>query len=252
VPKAPVAIAVALADKLDTLVGFWAIDEKPTGSKDPFALRRAALGAVRIILENGLRIDLRRVLMAQGARYPKHDAKATADDLLGFFAERLKVQLREQGARHDLVDAVLGLGQQDDLVTIVARVDALSAFLATDDGKNLLAGAKRAANILRIEEKKDKTTFEGAIDTKKLELPEEKALAKAIAEATGAATKAVSTENFAAAMAAIASLRAPVDAFFDKVTVNADDPALRVNRLNLLAQIRSATRAVADFGRIEG
>ncbi len=298
VPKEPVAIAVALADKLDTLVGFWAIDEKPTGSKDPFALRRAALGVVRIILESGLRLNL-RILLVGPLRFSRvhtniaiqkilsqksasknretsvqftalatqadeiaarirlnaaaqPDEVALIDDLISFFHDRLKVQLREQGARHDLVDAVLALGDQDDLLMIVRRVEALSAFLATDDGKNLLAGAKRAANILRIEEKKDKTTFAGAIDVKKLELPEEKALAKAIAEATAATTKAIATENFAAAMAAIAKLRAPVDAFFDKVTVNADDADLRLNRLNLLAQIRAATRAVADFGKIEG
>ena len=299
VPKEPVAIAVALADRLDTLVGFWAIDEKPTGSKDPFALRRAALGVVRIILENELRVSLIkymvpslvRVISISGLKqrseyvgaaktletaglasglskqvHEKFSRKAVDElmkddgdeywrlcsDLVTFLSDRLKVQLREQGARHDLVDAVLALGDQDDLLMIVARVDALSAFLATDDGANLLAGAKRAANILRIEEKKDKTTFAGAINAKLLELPEEKALAKAIAEATGAANKAIASENFAAAMAAIAKLRAPVDAFFDKVTVNADAPALRLNRLNLLAQIRAATRAVADFGKIEG
>ncbi len=282
VPKEPVAIAVALADRLDTLVGFWAIDEKPTGSKDPFALRRAALGVVRIILENELRFPLIDIFGSSEKMF--HDlavknAKAAAAkkggsnmsvvptisstwagksvatnsvDLMDFFADRLKVQLREQGARHDLVDAVLALGDQDDLLMIVRRVDALSAFLATDDGTNLLAGAKRAANILRIEEKKDKTTFAGAIDAKKLELPEEKALAKSIAEATSAASKAILLEDFAAAMAAIAKLRGPVDAFFDKVTVNAEDPALRSNRLSLLAQIRAATRTVADFGRIEG
>ncbi len=264
VPKEPVAIAVALADKLDTLVGFWAIDEKPTGSKDPFALRRAALGVVRIILDNTLRLPLKDLAarhaqrmptdfgLSAGVSYVLPPWEAVADDLFGFLADRLKVQLREQGARHDLVDAVMALGSQDDLLMIVRRVDALSAFLSTDDGKNLLAGTKRAANILRIEEKKDKTTFSGQINAKKLELPEEKALAKAIAESTGAADKATAAEDFAAAMSAIASLRAPVDAFFDKVTVNADEPALRINRLNLLAQIRSATRAVADFGKIEG
>ena len=252
VPKEPVAMAVALADKLDTLVGFWAIDEKPTGSKDPFALRRAALGIVRIVLENRLRLNLQSLIPAHGARFKGHDTKATAADLMAFFADRLKVQLREQGARHDLVDAVLALGDQDDLLMIVQRVDALSAFLATDDGANLLAGIKRAANILKIEEKKDKSTYDGKVDAKRLELAEEKALAAAIAEASTAAAKAVAAENFAAAMAAMAKLRAPVDAFFDKVTVNADDKALRANRLNLLAQIRSATRTVADFGRIEG
>ncbi len=272
VPNEPVAIAVALADKLDTLVGFWKINERPTGSKDPFALRRAALGVVRIILENELRVplgdlaqdhlervrpDKRSGWAADATGLPIHRLRgrllsSSVVDLIGFFADRLQVQLREQGARHDLVEAVMGPGIQDDLLMIVRRVEALSAFLATDDGKNLLAGAKRAANILRIEEKKDKTTFEDAIDAKKLELPEEKALAKAISEATDAASKAIASEDFSAAMTAIARLRAPVDAFFDKVTVNADEPSLRKNRLNLLAQIRAATRAVADFSKIEG
>ena len=178
--------------------------------------------------------------------------KTVAADLLAFFAERLKVQLREQGARHDLVDAVLGESSQDDLLMVVARVEALGAFLKTDDGANLLSGAKRGANILRIEEKKDKTAYAGVIDGKLLESPEEKALANAITEATGASQKAVATEDFAGAMAAMAKLRAPVDAFFEKVTVNADDAKLRVNRLNLLAQIRAATRTVADFSKIEG
>ena len=252
VPKEPVAIAVALADKLDTLVGFWAIDEKPTGSKDPFALRRAALGAVRIILENELRVPLVHLLADHAKRYKGSNPKTLAADLIGFFAERLKVQLREQGARHDLVDAVLGDSGQDDLLMIIRRVEALGGFLRTDDGANLLAGAKRGANILRIEEKKDKTAYAGAIDVKLLESPEEKALAKAITEATAAAQKAVGTEDFAGAMAAMAKLRAPVDAFFEKVTVNAEDAKLRVNRLNLLAQIRAATRTVADFSKIEG
>jgi len=252
VPKEPVAIAVALADKLDTLVGFWAIDEKPTGSKDPFALRRAALGVVRIILENRLRVPLARVLYDHASRLGKGDPRSVTAELIDFFVDRLKVQLREQGARHDLVDAVLADGQQDDLLMIVRRVEALGAFLKTDDGKNLLAGTKRAANILRIEEKKDKTTYRGELDPELLERTEEKALAKAITEATTAAKKAVDAEDFSAAMAAMAKLRAPVDAFFETVTVNADEPAMRVNRLNLLAQIRAATRTVADFSRIEG
>jgi len=252
VPKDPVSIAVALADKLDTLVGFWAIDEKPTGSKDPFALRRAALGVVRIILENGLRIDLSKTAEHHAARLKKGTPKTIGADLTEFFGERLKVQLREQGARHDLVDAVLADDASHDLQKIVRRVEALGAFLKTDDGKNLLAGTKRAANILRIEEKKDKTTYDGSIDMKQLKEPEEKALEKAIGEATEAAGNAVRKEDFAAAMAAMAKLRAPVDAFFEKVTVNADDAKVRVNRLNLLAQIRSATRTVADFARIEG
>ena len=252
VPKEPVSVAVALADKLDTLVGFWAIDEKPTGSKDPFALRRAALGVVRIILENELRVPLVRLFTHHAGRFKGGHVKTLAADLMGFFAERLKVQLREQGARHDLVDAVLGENGSDDLLMIVRRVDALSKFLSSDDGANLLAGTKRAANILRIEEKKDKTAYNGAIDAKLLAEPQEKALAKAIHEASDAASRAVAAEDFAGGMAAMAKLRAPVDAFFEKVTVNADDAKLRVNRLNLLAQIRAATRTVADFSRIEG
>ena len=252
VPKDPVSVAVALADKLDTLVGFWAIDEKPTGSKDPFALRRAALGVVRIVLEGGLRIDLAKTVEHHAARLMKGTPKAVAADLMEFLGERLKVQLREQGARHDLVDAVLADDAGHDLLMIVRRVEALGSFLKSDDGKNLLAGAKRAANILRIEEKKDKTAYDGSIDMKQLKEPEEKALEKAIGAATESAGNAVKVEDFAAAMAAMAKLRAPVDAFFEKVTVNADDAKVRVNRLNLLAQIRSATRTVADFSRIEG
>ena len=257
VPEEPVAIAVALADKLDTLVGFWAIDEKPTGSKDPFALRRAALGVVRIILENELRLPLLKVLAKADGLVRDQGVKVPADgsverDLLSFLADRLKVHLREQGARHDLIDAVFSLGDQDDLLMVVRRVEALSQLLDSDDGRNLLAGAKRAANILRIEEKKDKTSYDGALDAALLKEPEEKALAAAIANATKEAGDAVEEEDFAGAMAAMARLRAPVDAFFDKVTVNADDAKLRVNRLRLLSQIRAATRTVADFSRIEG
>ena len=237
VPSDPVSIAVALADKIDVLVGFWAIDEKPTGSKDPYALRRAALGVIRIVLDNKLRLPLR---------------KFSKGDLLSFFADRLKVQLREQGARHDLVDAVFALEGQDDLLLIVRRVEALAAFLDTDDGKNLLAGVKRASNILRIEEKKDGKAYSGAPDAALLKEPEEKALASAVAAAKADASAAVAKEDFAAAMSAMAKLRGPVDAFFDKVTVNADDNALRENRLKLLNEIREATRAVADFSLIQG
>ncbi|MBV9260190.1 MAG: glycine--tRNA ligase subunit beta [Pseudolabrys sp.] len=237
VPADPVSIAVALADKIDMLVGFWAIDEKPTGSKDPFALRRAALGVIRIVIDNNLRLPLNK--FAKG-------------DLLPFFADRLKVQLREQGARHDLGDAVFALDGQDDLLLIVRRVEALGKFLDTEDGKNLLAGVKRASNILRIEEKKDNTSYAGTPDTKLLSVPEEKALAQTIAVARKDASAAIAKEDFAAAMSAMAKLRAPVDAFFDKVTVNADDKAVRENRLKLLNEIREATRAVADFSRIEG
>jgi glycyl-tRNA synthetase beta chain len=298
VPDDPVSIAVALADKIDALVGFWSIDEKPTGSKDPYALRRAALGVIRIVLERGVRVHLgdsildgllpfrlaaihheadsdRALFQGMAARSDlkemrgqwsdyinarggvireREEAAATEvrNDLLAFFADRLKVQLREQGARHDLVDAVFALEDQDDLVAVVRRVEALGKFLDTDDGKNLLAGIKRAANILRIEERKDKRAYSGAVDAALLKQEEEKALASAIAKAKREAGDAASSEDFAVAMAAMAKLRPSVDAFFDKVTVNADDMALRENRLKLLNEIRAATRTVADFSRIEG
>ncbi|MCP3374651.1 glycine--tRNA ligase subunit beta [Bradyrhizobium cajani] len=365
VPTDPVSVAVALADKIDTLVGFWAINEKPTGSKDPYALRRAALGVIRLIAENRLRMSLASALrqslllhhrtfslkeadsinsdlanesFPQGEAFVDFSANvleffrksvwercvpetarslagaiakrfndggdapftemyewaraaqtvsfamtkirideiilderpevlremivdaenfalsfhgSTLEDLLAFFADRLKVQLREQGARHDLVDAVFALGDQDDLLMIVRRVEALGKFLDSDDGKNLLAGTKRASNILSIEEKKDKRTFDGAPDAALYSLSEEKALAKAIGEVKAEASAAVAKEDFAAAMSAMAKLRPPVDAFFDKVRVNDDDPKVRENRLKLLNEIRSATRAVADFSKIQ-
>ncbi|MCG2625055.1 glycine--tRNA ligase subunit beta [Bradyrhizobium sp. WYCCWR 13023] len=253
VPTDPVSVAVALADKIDTLVGFWAIDEKPTGSKDPYALRRAALGVIRLIAENALRLSLMKVAASAlaGLSVKPADAEKLPSDLLAFFADRLKVQLREQGARHDLVDAVFALGGQDDLLMIVRRVDALGKFLESDDGKNLLAGTKRASNILSIEEKKDKRTFDGAPDAALYGLDEEKALAKAIGEVKAEASAAVAKEDFAAAMSAMAKLRPPVDAFFDKVRVNDDDAKVRENRLKLLNEIRSATRGVADFSKIQ-
>src|SRR4051794_13814473 len=253
VPTDPISVAVALADKIDTLVGFWAIDEKPTGSKDPYALRRAALGVIRLIAENTLRLSLMKVAGSAlaGLSVKPADAQKLPSDLLAFFADRLKVQLREQGARHDLVDAVFALGGQDDLLMIVRRVEALGKFLETDDGKNLLAGIKRASNILGIEEKKDKRTFDGAPDAALYGLGEEKALAKAIGEVKAEASAAVAKEDFAAAMSAMAKLRPPVDAFFEKVRVNDDDPKVRENRLKLLNEIRSATRAVADFSKIQ-
>lgn len=253
VPTDPVSVAVALADKIDTLVGFWAIDERPTGSKDPYALRRAALGVIRLIAENALRLSLMKVAASAlaGLSVKSADAQKLPSDLLAFFADRLKVQLREQGARHDLVDAVFALGGQDDLLMIVRRVEALGKFLDTDDGKNLLAGTKRASNILSIEEKKDKRTFDGAPDAALYSLNEEKALAKAIGEVKTEASAAVANEDFAAAMSAMAKLRPPVDSFFDKVRVNDDDPKVRENRLKLLNEIRSATRAVADFSKIQ-
>ncbi|MGY4486030.1 glycyl-tRNA synthetase beta subunit [Bradyrhizobium sp. LM3.2] len=253
-PTDPVSVAVALADKLDTLVGFWAIDEKPTGSKDPYALRRAALGVIRLIAENALRLSLMKVAASAfaGLSMKPADAQKLPSDLLAFFADRLKVQLREQGARHDLVDAVFALGGQDDLLMIVRRVEALGKFLETDDGKNLLAGIKRASNILGIEEKKDKRSFDGAPDAALYSLDEEKALAKAIGEVQAEASAAVAKEDFAAAMSAMAKLRPPVDAFFEKVRVNDDDAKVRENRLKLLNEIRSATRAVADFSKDPG
>jgi glycyl-tRNA synthetase beta chain len=256
VPNDPVAVAVALADKIDTLVGFWAIGEKPTGSKDPFALRRAALGIIRLVLTNNLRLALGGVLKSSWRDHGQRGGGASEDaviaDLLSFFADRLKVQLREQGARHDLVDGVFALTGQDDLVLIVRRVEALGTFLDTEDGRNLLAGYKRATNILRIEEKRDKKEYTGAPTAELYRQAEEWELASAVDTAAQEATAAVAREDFAAAMSAMAKLRPHVDAFFDKVTVNADDAAVRVNRLKLLNQIRAATQTVADFARIEG
>ncbi|MCW7542736.1 glycine--tRNA ligase subunit beta [Aurantimonas litoralis] len=241
VPTDPVAICVALADKLDMLVGFWAIDEKPTGSKDPYALRRAALGVIRLVLDNDL-------VMALGGFMP-------ASDLLAFFHDRLKVQLRESGARHDLVDAVLSGGSGgdhgDDLLDVTRRVTALGAFLDTEDGQNLLAGTRRAANILAAEEKKGTRVAE-AVSLDLLSEHEEKVLAGAIDRAEMELDAALAVENYAHAMTALAELRIPVDAFFETVLVNAEDEAVRANRLALLDRIRAATRRVADFSRISG
>ena len=267
VPSDPVSVAVALADKIDTLVGFWAIDEKPTGSKDPYALRRAALGVIRVILTNNLRLrllpllerlfrELTSVLVISPDRFVSGGGPKTVapveSDLLFFFADRLKVQLREQGARHDLVDAVFALGDQDDLLLIARRVEALGKLLDTEDGKNLLAGQKRAANIIRIEEKKDNRDYTEPPKAELYKQDEEKALAEAIGSAKREAARAAAAEDFEAAMRAMAKLRPYVDAFFDKVTVNVDDKALRENRLKLLNEIRAATRTVADFSKIEG
>jgi glycyl-tRNA synthetase beta chain len=327
VPTSPESIAVALADKLDTLVGFWAIDEKPTGSKDPYALRRAALGVIRILLENELRFGLAAAIIAAVRRYaeimfvngtagfwgeiPTDDGdqdvparmivqhwmggaaaveresdiagivregcllltrlpefggpqlyshigefKGTQDigpSLLAFFADRLKVYLRDKGARHDLIDAVFALPGQDDLLMVVKRVEALGKLLETEDGKNLLAGYRRAANILKAEEKKDgEGAFAGAHDARLLELKEEKALADALAAAGAEAREKVAREDFEGAMRALGALRAPVDAFFVAVIVNADDKALRLNRLRLLRELREAVHGVADFSRIAG
>ena len=259
VPADPVSVSVALADKIDTLVGFWSIDEKPTGSKDPYALRRGALGVIRIILDNNLPISLRSVVEIHASKfYPglvNKEGRSKVDDLMSFFEDRLTVQLRDQKARHDLVAAVLdnsSLVSGQFLTLIVRRVEALGKFLDSDHGKNLLAGYKRATNIIRIEEKKDKREYAGTPDAKKYEVTEEKALAEAIDVAKKEASAAVAKEDFAAAMRAMAKLRPGVDAFFDKVTVNVDNKLLRENRLKLLNEIREATRSVADFSKIEG
>jgi glycyl-tRNA synthetase beta chain len=256
-PSAPVSIAVALADKLDLLAGFWAIDEKPTGSKDPFALRRAALGVIRIVLENGIGLRLKRFLLSPPVldtltALGQADAEAAVDDLLVFFADRLKVYLRDKGARHDLIDAVFALGGQDDLLIIAKRVQALGSLLETEDGQNLLAGYRRAANIVRAEQKKDARSYSGAVDRQLLAEPAERELFEALEIVRGAATEAIAREDFAAAMEAMARLRGPVDIFFDAILVNAEDPALRENRLNLLNAIRATMHSVADFSRIAG
>jgi glycyl-tRNA synthetase beta chain len=256
VPKEPVAMAAALAEKLDTLVGFWLIGEKPTGSKDPFALRRAALGIVRIVLENGLRLPLLKTFAAGAQLFRNQRGKDfgpdfDAADLLAFFADRLKVHLKEQGLRHDLIDSVFALGNQDDLLMIVKRVEALSRFLETDDGRNLLAGVKRASNIVRIEEKNDGRAFGTDVNIGYLIQPEEKALHTAVNQALAQAHRAIENEDFEAAMTALARLRAPIDSFFDKVTVNDRDKTFRENRLKLLNRIRIATLPVADFSKIE-
>jgi len=288
VPTEPVSIAMALADKLDTLVGFWAIDETPTGSKDPFALRRAALGVIRIVIENGLRLRIANLITSALTKLEdnKHSGEIAANrsgsssvpgtypqissshrtlqtievvsarvgpNLLAFFADRLKVYLRDKGARHDLIDAVFALSGQDDLVLIVRRVEALGRFLDTEDGRNLLAGYRRATSILKAEEKRDGAgAFESFHDPARLIQTEELALAEALSRAEARVAAGVDAEDFEGAMRALAALRGPVDAFFERVAVNADDPALRMNRLRLLAALRRTTLGVADFGRIGG
>ncbi|MDX8524386.1 glycine--tRNA ligase subunit beta [Mesorhizobium sp. MSK_1335] len=248
VPTDPVSVAVALADKLDTLTGFWAIDEKPTGSKDPFALRRAALGVVRILIENRIRLALTSVFATAFANF-----KGGADqssDLLAFFHDRLKVYLRDLGARHDLIDAVI-TPQSDDLLQIVRRVEALGSLLDTDGGNNLLAGTKRAANILAAEEKK-KTAVAETVEPALLREEAEKKLYAAVNQAEKEAGQAIQNEDFSAAMMALSVLREPVDSFFERVLVNDEDQAVRANRLALLARIRTATDQVADFSKIVG
>jgi len=257
-PTAPGSVVVALADKIDTLVGFWLIDEKPTGSRDPFALRRAALGVIRLIVENGARLPLLPAFQAARAAYQAQDPGLSADesvddDLLTFFADRLKVHLRDRGVRHDLIAAIFALGGEDDLVRLLTRVDALTAFVDSPDGANLLTAYRRATNIVRIEERKDGITYDQAdLSSHLLQSTEEQALVDALGQAMKATGQAVEAEQFDSAMASLARLRTPVDAFFDTVTVNADDPSLRCNRLRLLSRIKMAMGRVADFSRIEG
>ena len=245
VPTAPVSVAVSLADKIDTLTGFWAIDEKPTGSKDPFALRRAALGVIRLVLEN----DKTLVLMAV---FAFANEKADAANLLSFFHDRLKVYLREQGVRHDVIDACIAMDGNDDLGLLVKRAVALEAFMKTDDGENLLQGFKRANNILSKEEEKDGVEYSYGGDVKFAQTEEEKALFAALERETPVIEAALSAEDFASAMSGMAGLRAPIDAFFEAVQVNSDNQTVRRNRLNLLSDIRKLVGAVADLSRVEG
>lgn len=255
-PTAPLSVAVSLADKIDSLMGFFAINEKPTGSKDPYALRRAALGVIRIVLENNLRLPLLEAfnyaLGAYNGLVPDSSRDKVAREVLDFFADRLKAHLRDKGVRHDLVSAVFALGDEDDLVRLMARVQALANFLSSDDGANLLVAYRRAANIVRIEEKKDDAAYKGDVPEADLGAPEAVALLGALAAAEAAASAALSGEDFTAAMSALATLRKPVDSFFDRVKVNADDPAQRAARLRLLSKIEAAMNRVADFSKIEG
>lgn len=270
-PKAPLSAVVALADKLDTLVGLFAADEKPTGSKDPFALRRAALGVIRLLLENELSVPLRPLLEFALDQFPAEvmqdetrdgkkskkkvkeprTAAGVVDELLSFFGDRLKASLREQNVRHDLISAVFDGGDQDDLYRVIQRVHALAGFLGTEDGDNLLTAYRRAANILRIEEKKDKRTYDGSLDTGLLGEPEEKALVGSLDETAKQIPPSLADYRYEEAVGLLADLRGPVDAFFDKVTVNADDMALRVNRLQLLARLKREMDQIANFGLIE-
>lgn len=251
-PRRPVSVALALADRLDTLAGFFMIGERPTGSKDPFALRRAALGAVRLILDNALRVPLRRVLETGAAGHGAEAPAAVAAEALDFIAERLRVHMREGGLRHDAAAAVFAASGDDDLLRLRRRADALAAFLATGDGADLLAAFRRAANILRIEEKKDGVRHDGPVAATALAEPAEAALCAGLDRAGRDIADAIAAERFDAAMRALALLRAPVDRFFEEVTVNAESAELRANRLRLLSRVRSALAGVADFAKIEG
>ncbi|MCX7685513.1 MAG: glycine--tRNA ligase subunit beta [Acetobacteraceae bacterium] len=283
VPREPVSVAVALADKLDQLAGFFAAGERPTGSGDPYALRRAALGVIRILRENGLRLPLRHLVAEAFLLYPAARAAASvpefgmavatevvnagwrprpgavhppmveafAQGVVLFLLERLRIQLRAEGARHDILSAAIGAGEDDDLLRVLARADALAALVSGPEGANLLAAYTRAASILRAEERRD-GPHDGAVEPELLEAAEERALAAALDAAEPAVAAALAAERFAEAMAALAALRAPLDAFFDRVTVNAPEADLRRNRLRLLSRLRRAMHMVADFGRIEG
>jgi glycyl-tRNA synthetase beta chain len=289
-PTAPTSVALSLADKLDTIAAFFSVDLKPTGSKDPFALRRAAISSIELIVANGLRLELTQALrgaLANRAAQTDDTAMAhkldrTADDLVDFFADRLKVQQREAGVRHDLIDAVFALGNENDLVRLLARVAALQSFIETEDGANLVTAYKRAANILKKENwsaprvlsvrgsqgipqtgEEDPLVLvddpilgdaiaEIASGQAAADLPEEQTLISALSDAEPRATAAIDAEDFTAAMAALASLRQPIDTFFEKVTVNDADASKRERRLNLLARFRDAVNGVADFSKIEG
>jgi glycyl-tRNA synthetase beta chain len=260
VPKAPISVTVALADKLDMLAGFFAAGIKPTGSRDPFALRRAALGVVRLVLDNGLELPLRPILQAAVRGYNDYvsdDRRSLAiPELIAFFAERLKVYMRDHGIAYSFVNAVFAVGEDDNLLSILVRAEALRGFLETDDGRNLLIAYRRASSIVKIEEKRDGRSYQDQPDPSALRDPAEIDLYRALEGALESIGDALDTgegsdQNYEAAMAAIAALRAPVDAFFDRVKVNADEPQLRVNRLLLLGLIRSALGRVADFGLIE-
>ena len=262
VPTHPVSVAVALADKIDTLTGFWAIDEKPTGSKDPYALRRAALGVIRLVLGNGVRMGQLSLiqtamtdLSAQLQAAPDSENTTNLEiplTLLSFFHDRLKVYLKDQGIRHDVIDACLAMPGNDDLTLLVKRAEALAAFLKTDDGENLLQGFKRAANILSQAEEKDGVEYSYGADIKFAETDAERALFAALDQAETAIAPAMKTEDFATAMSAMAALRAPIDAFFETVQVNTDNAVIRRNRLNLLSRIRTICLSVADLTRLDG
>lgn len=254
-PTEPVSVVVALADKLDALAGFFAIEERPTGTKDPFALRRAALGIIRLVLENGLRLPLReavgQAVAAYGDRFDATVRERVPAEVAAFMADRLKVHLRERGIRHDLVSAAFAVGQDDDFVRLVARIEALAAFLATDDGANLLTAYRRAGNIVRIETKKDGRPYDEPPEAERLVEPAEKALFAGLQDAGTAITDALEAEDYGRAMAAVARLRRPLDAFFETVRVNVGDEDLRANRLCLLNRIRSSLGAIADFDLID-